>query len=448
MGPDCRSVSFVVAAALCVLCACQSSVTRSAPEPVSVEAWNPSDGMTRKQLDAEIRRFAQSFAAKLNQFFEDVRESDLTPDERRHVVLAQTRANNSVINIAIGDNAVTNLLDMLVLATLSRMVAEKDDTADSYGAARAAALVDMTRVLEADIWGLSDQVLTGQQQAELKSLIVDWRADNPGLDNIYHIRFGSFPGVDAGDLAEVQRDGGLLSQFARTADAAEELSELGERTLFFSKFAPHLISLQVQATVYDVMRQPEVQESLKNANNVAQTIERLPESRLEFVDQLLKGIAVERAALFANIVDEQASISQLLTDLKPVLESAVLLTANVNETMQAAERTAVAVNLDLGGDSTGTGGESTGVDIGAYQQLVIESATTVVELRLLIESLHTLADSQLINDGIPPAFQSVRDEIDYFLHRFFILLLTAIVVFFGTLYLYRHARYHYHRPRS
>jgi hypothetical protein len=239
----------------------------------------------------------------------------------------------------------------------------------------------------------------------------------------------------------VQRSGGLVAQFARTVDTAEALAELGERLLFYMEFAPFLFSLQAQYTAYAIMRQPEVQESVTSANNLARVIEQLPDTRLEFIDQLLEGIAVERAALLNDIVNEQASISQLLTDLKPVLESAAVLTANLNEIMLSAERTAVAVNLDMGG-------ESTELDIGAYRQLMIESAPTVIELRQMVESLNNLAQSQLINDGIPPALLSVREEIDYLLHRFFVLLGLMIVIFFGVLFLYRHGNYRYHRKQT
>ncbi len=445
MIPARRPLIFILTTALCVLCGCQIATTR--PESVTAEAWDPSAsmtdssaGMTRQQLDAEVRRFALRFAAKTTGFFESYRETDLTPDQRLYAVRSQARANNAAMTIAIGNNPVSNILDMLVLTTLARIQAESD-AVDIYGDARAAQLVEILQALETDIWGLAGSVLTEKQQEILKSLIADWRPNNSDMRSIWLVRFGSFSGADAAEVAEVQRTGGLVSQFARTADAAEALNGLGERLLFYMEFAPFLFSLQAQYTAYEVMRQPEVQESVTNANNMARTIERLPEARLEFIDQLLEGIAVERAALLSDIVNEQASISQLLTELKPVLESAAVLTANVNETMQSAERTALAVNLDMGG-------ESAELDIGAYQQLVIESATTVIELRQLVESLDNLAQSQLINDGIPPAFLSVREEMDYFLHRFFVLLGLTILIFFGVLFLYRHGNYKYNRKQT
>lgn len=431
-----RQVAVIVAAAMCTLCACQSAVTRAAPETVSVEVQRDSTGMTRQQLDAEIRRYAMRFGAQVTGFLESTRETNLTPDQRLHAVRSQVRANNAMMTIAIGENPVTNLLDMLVVTSLERMHVE-NSAADRFDELRGAQVVEILRALEADIWSIADAVLTGEQQETLKSLLVDWYTNNAGQSSIWLVRFDSFAGAEADEVAEVQRSGGLVSQFARTADAAEELNELGERLLFYMEFAPFLYSLQAQYTAYEVMRQPEVQESVTNANNLARVLEGLPDARLEFVDQLLEGIAVERAALIDDIVDEQTSISQLLTDLRPVLESAVLLTTNVNEAVQSAERTAVAVNLDMGG-------ESADVDIGDYQQLVTESAATVVELRQLVEALEKLAQSQLVSDGIPPAFQSVKDEINYFLRHFFVLLALTIVLFFGVLFLYRHGRRKYH----
>jgi hypothetical protein len=438
MSPNRRPAKLVFTLAVCLLCACQGAATKSTSEPVRLQTHDSSAGMTRQQLDSELRRFAQRYVSKLTQFFEEERAGELTPKQRREAVLSELRVTNAAIAIAIGDNSVTNLLDMLVLTTLMRMVAEREAAA-LYSDDRAAELVNITRKLETDAWKLSADVLTTSQQAELKDMIKAWREDNPSQIYVTRVRFSSFSGDGADDLAEVQRTGGLLSQFARAADEVEELRLFGERLLFYMDFAPYLYALHAESTVYDILMQSEIQDTLGSINGMAGTIERLPDSRLEFIDQLLEGISVEREALLTGIVDEQAGISQLLSDLRPVLESAAVLAANLNQTMQAVERTADAVNLDMGGE---------GADIGSYQLLAIESATTVVELRQLVESLETLSRSQLINEQVPPAFETLRQEFRGAFNRFFTLAAFTIILFFVALYLYRRASYKYRSPRA
>ena len=433
-----RTIVFSLAA-LFILSSCQTAPKRSEQAPVSVNLSGSADGMTREQLEGEVRRFALRFASALNQFFEDVRETELTPYDRRRIVLAQTKMNTSLVDIAIGENAVTSLLDMLVLTSIARATAEKE-AADLYGDDTAMVLINLLHPLEADIWEISDRVLTEQQQSQLKSLIDDWLQANTGRLQIYYVRFGSFTGVDAAELADVQQSGGLLAEVSRVVDTAEELERLGQRMLFYFEFAPLLTTLQAQSTIYEIMRQPEIQDSLSGAQSFARTVEELPDARLAFVDQLLEGIAAERAALMNDIVSEQATIRQVLADLRPLIEATAQVSENVSVTMQSIERTADAVNLDM--SPAEQGGE--GQDIGVYRDLAIESAKTALELRQLVESLETLAGSEAVNRSVTPAFQTVRDEIDYFMHRLFVLLMITIVIFFGALFLYRHGVHRYH----
>ena len=425
---------------LACLCACLGPATRSSQESVRVQGDDPSEGITRDQLDEEIRRFARRYTAKVTGFYRLARMEDNSPEERLRLSLVQLEANRAAIGIAIGENPVTNLLDMLVLSTLTRMMAE-DAAIDYFGDERGTDLIGDMRALETDIWILSDRVLTPSQQDVLRDRIDEWRAQNPDQTFVYQVRFGSFSSYGDTGLDRIERTGGLVAQFARTADAAEEFRRLGDRLMFYLDSAPSMVSLQTQTVVYEFLRQPELQETLGNANSAAETIEGFPQARLAFIDQLFDRLAAERIALLSGIAGEQDSISRLLADMQPVLESASLLTANLSETMSSVERTAIATNLHMGG-----GREAT--DIGSYRQLAVESAITVAELRGLIDSLDALVRSEAVDSRMPTAFQTVRDEIDYFLHRLFVLLMLSIAVFFAGLFLYRHARYKYHRSSN
>lgn len=432
--------AIAISVAALILCACQSVQTQPQQSRAAVGSLDTADGMTRQQLDAEVRRFAQRYSSKLTQFFDAQRQGDVSPAERRRLTIVQLEVNNAAIGIAIGDNPITNLLDMMVLATLTRMMSE-EVAVDYHGEEGAAVMLDFAEKLEKDIWTIADSVLTPEQQGQLMDLIEAWRAENREQYYVYQVRFGSFSRADAEELVEIEKTGGLLSQFARTVDEVDELRLFGERLLFYLQFAPYLTNLQAQVFVYDVLAQPEINESLVSANSVARTIEALPESRLAFVDQLVEGVGAERRAIIQDILGQQATFSQLLSDFRPIVESAAELAGHLNETTQTIERTATAVNLDLGGPP----GEP--MDVGAYQGLVAESARTVVELRQLVASLDALVHSQTINQQLPPAFDTLQAELDDVVNRFFVLAIATIVIYFIALYGYKRFVHPYRRRR-
>jgi len=437
-GIPLRTLSIIILISL--LCACQSAAVRTEPETVSIQASDTTEGMTREQLDSAVRRFAQSYSSLLARFYEEVRVSrDLTPEQRRRVINYQVASTTAAVGIAMGNNPVTNLLDMMVLASLGRMEAEKASTMGFYNEDQVADLQRVTRKLEQNIWNVSNDVLTTQQQALLKARIEAWAEEHPDFSYFFRVRFSEFAGIETGGLGDVERTGGLLSQFGRTLDEVEEVRLLGERLMFYLDFAPYLTSMRAEQVLYDLLQQPELQQTLDSTNRFVLAVERLPDARFEAINQMLAGIAMERKALFNDIVNQQSTISQTLSDFRPVLESASVMATHLNEMTQSLERTATAVNLDLGGPA----GEP--IDIVAYQRLVTESATTLKELRLLVE---TLARTQLVNQHLPPTVDVIQDEINDAVLRIFLLTMLTIVVFFVALYLYRRATHNYGHVRE
>jgi len=432
-----RLIKITIISTVCLMCACQSGVTRTQPEAVKVESALPAEGMTAEQLDSAVRRFAQRYSSLLTAFYINVRAGEMTPELRRHVVNSQLESSSAAVSIAMGKNPAMNLLDMLVLTTLSRMEAEQVQTAGRYNEEQSATLLRITHKLERDIWGVSDDVLTTQQQADLKALIDTWREENPGHFFIFRVRFSEFSAVDSGSLGDIERTGGLVAQYARTLDEVEAIRQLSERLMFYLDFAPYLASMRAETVVYNILQQPETQQTLDSTHRFALAVEQLPNARFKAINQFMGGLAEERRALINDIVDQQATISKTLSDLHPVLETASVMAAHVNDTTAAIERTARAVNLDLGGPP----GEP--IDLVAYQGLIAESRATVLEIRLLADTFENLSNSQLVKQQLPPAFEDFQAEIDDVVHRVFALLILTIIVYFVSLSLYRRATHGY-----
>ena len=142
--------------------------------PVS-DSGQPGVITTRQQLEEQVRRFADRYIKRMSIAFDRMRQFPLTPAQYESVQNWETMANTSVVDIAIGSNAVTNLLDMMVLTTYSRMVIEDYWVPERFGNETGRPLLDASHALEKDIWNLADAVLPPELQSEMQAMIRNYR---------------------------------------------------------------------------------------------------------------------------------------------------------------------------------------------------------------------------------------------------------------------------------
>jgi hypothetical protein len=395
-----------------------------------VSSIEPVDGVsgdtTREELQADVMRFADRFSAQLVQIAEQIRYADDGSVRRVDALIFQYAAQAAPLDVAMGRNPVTNLMDMMVMTTLARHTAADYWTAEVDDPEQAQVLLETVARLERDIWAVSGKVLTDDQQVGMRQLIEAWREEHPGVRNIWRIRFSAFSGQRAAELREVQRTGGLMGQLSRSVDAVEEMQEYGERLLHYLQRAPELARLQGEWAVYEVLDQPEIQAVIRDsdrlalvAEQLAALAERLPGEQFAAVDQVMDRLSSERTQLFEDILAEEPRIRATIGDLTELLGLVSVISANVKETTESFERTAAALNLDL----TPTGSEP--VNIQDYIALVRESAGAAVEVRRIVDAV----------DG-----RAVDQELDQLLDRAFIYVLISITVFFVALFGYRMAR--------
>ena len=103
--------------------AAQQRTERVVVAPVS-DSSQPGVITTRQQLEEQVRRFADRYIKRMSIAFDTMRKYPLTPAQFESVQNWETMSSTSAVDIAIGSNAVTNLFDMMVLTTYSRMVIE------------------------------------------------------------------------------------------------------------------------------------------------------------------------------------------------------------------------------------------------------------------------------------------------------------------------------------
>jgi len=381
-------------------------------------------GMTREELEAHVRRFADRYITRIAVAVNTVALELTTAKQMYFMQDWKTVSYAAIVDVAIGPDAVTSLLDMMVLTKLSRIVVEDfwipEHMTQAVGEeASAQFLQTFYDLLEDDIWTIADDVLTQTQQDELEALVIEWRAENPDQNYPWYVRLSNFSGQRAASLNAVKQSGGLLKEVARAREAAEEMQAFGERILFYLQRAPMLTSGQFEGTINDVLSGPEVSNLLANTDRFVESIERLvvvieslPGGRLAAVDQLMDRIAEEREGLLLSMADAEPSIRALLAQLLPVLE--------------AIERTVEATNVK---DPDGKP-----FDVNEYRALVQESAATAAEMRQLMDSIAVIMAG---GDELEPLVSGLVEIETAVLNRFFMQMVILIFILFAALIAYR-----------
>jgi hypothetical protein len=376
-------------------------------------------GMTRAELEDHVRRFADRYFTRIAIATNELAQNTTSDEHASLMHDWKAVSQTAVVDIAIGPNAVTNLLDMMALTRLSRLVVENYWVPEVFGEELGSEFQRAFVDLENDIWTVADDVLTQRQQDDLGVLVDDWHAENPDQYYPWYIRLSNFSGQRAASLAAVQRSGGMLKEVARAREAAEEIQAFGERVLFYLQRAPMITSNEFESGIGDVLNRPQVARLLDDTarfvtsvDRLVQMIEDLPEERLAIVDQFMDRLADERLAMFRDVSDVEPGLRQVLTDLQPALDSL----ERIMELSKLKDP------------------DSRPFDVNEYRALVADSAVTAAELRLLVQSATALlagvSDARPLVDAIVEAEKTVADRVFY-------QLVTLIFIFFITLLLYR-----------
>ncbi|NIS91041.1 MAG: hypothetical protein GTN98_13350 [Woeseiaceae bacterium] len=413
-----RNLATVIVAALLVSCAGTDEQPRQlVVAPLGSSGATTGVGMTREELEDNVRRFADRYFTRIALATREI--GDESEELKRLMHEWRTVSLSAIVDIAIGANAVTNLLDMMTVTRLSRLVVESHWIPEVIGEELGAGFLQAYVDLENDIWAVADDVLTAEQQEDLRVLIDGWHAENPKQYFPWYVRLSNFSGQRAASLAAAQQTGGMLREVARAREAAEEIQAFGERVLFYLQRAPMITTNEFESAAANVLQNPEVTTIVDNmdrfvtaVDQLVQLVDQLPEERLALVDQFMDRVAMEREALLQDISEAPPEFREALQDLQPVMESLERIIAMSKEKDPDAQP----------------------FDINEYRLMVEQAAVTAAELRLLNQSItEVLANSQNLNPLVDALVAAERQIVG----RFMLQMAGLIVVFFIILLGYR-----------
>ena len=384
-----------------------------------------------QELNLSVMRFADEYVGRVREAMMRFQATETSPEARLAAQDWKLQQADAAYTIASGPSPVTNALDMVVLATLSRMVLEDTWMQDSYSE-RGRKVDEMQRQLEQDTWLLVKDVLTEEQKVQLRDLIAKWRSEHPEVRQVAYVHFQEFAKeMVASDAGSTQHSGNLFSMIgldplANLDPAVREITQtrqLAERAIYYLQRTPGLVDMHVDRLTYSLAVMPETKALLTDLNRaslVGSAADRLATSLPQVLDQ-------QRAALVADLMravnDQNAAIGALSRDLRSTLEAGTETANALHSTLETLDR----ITARLKTPPVGRQGPSKPFDINDYTALMREAAATTRELDTLAQRLDsTVPAVRAVTQDAAGHVNSIVDHL--FWQALFLILITIVAV--------------------
>jgi hypothetical protein len=410
-----RSLRCKVALGVAVFCLFGCSTIR--------QAFHAGDRATKRTEQLQVlqlrnMRFADEYVGSI---IEPIRHFQASTDNAADRLAAQNwmlSQATAAYTIASGPSPVVNEVDMVVLATLSRMVIEDAWVSERFGE-RAAPLRDAYRRLEPLALNLAKIDLPADQIAELQHVIAEWRAQNPHVTAIAYVHFRDVansirrPTAGGADSLSGIFTALGLDPFSGLDPAVREIAhtrELAERTIYYAQRVPNLLDMQVERLTYELATMPEMTRLLANADRVAGAAS----TTGRVVGELPSLLTREREAAIRQFMEavtiETAHTRQLVTELRGALDAGTETSTSLNTTIRSFDQLMARFEQP---NPAGAGPQAPGrpFDIREYTAAAAEITRTANELQALVAGVER--GSPALTQAADRATVTLQNVVDH-----------------------------------
>ena len=430
---------FVLALAQCLLVAVVgcSTMQRFLPQEESKQR-----AAQLQELQLKVMRFADDYTGRIRDPIESLDLSSTPPEIRLRAQNWRVGQATAAYTIASGANPTINALDMIVLATLSRMVVE-DRPIDDYGL-RAQALLDAHRHLEQQSWTLVEGVLNAEQTTDLRTLIDKWRAEHPQAVTVTQVRVADFAALELRRGNEQHTSGTLfgfigldpLSNLDPAVRELEQTRQLAERTIYYLQRSPTLLDMEIERLVYQLAAMPETERTLAGVDRLSLAAEAIG----KLSNRAPEIIASERHAIIAELTAalhaEQDRLQPLLVDIRDVLNAGTQTSQSVTGTVTALDAFVARFQPVESAVTATPSAQKRPFDITEYAATARDLAAAAERVQALLLQLDS--SSKDVERIAHAATQEVNSVIDHAFQRAIVLILVlgAVAVLGALLYRY------------
>jgi hypothetical protein len=399
-------------------------------------------------LQNEVMRFADNYAVSVAQAVDDYLARTTNADTRLEAVRWKLSQATAAFIDATGPNPALNALDLVVLATVSRMVMEHE--VERFGP-EALPWLEQHKKLEAMAWLAVSRALKPGQQQELKDLIQEWRRQNPDIRYVGATRLQELAtAVGKAPQAMARGPNSIFSLLFLdpmagldpTAEAIAEARQFAERAMYYSQRMPNLLNWQVQLLGLQLADQPEIRQALadtdrfsRSSESFAQLANRLPtlleEERKAAIQQVLDGMATERTNWLAEFTSRDPQISEFMAQTRQTLlaasDTAVCIDA-ATKSLQELVRT-VSGPPAVAAPGGGTGPTGRPFDVKEYGEAAGQISSAAKDLNTLLVNLKQSApalNSEVTSGGTQMLRQAFWLGLIWLVALFVVLVLAGL----------------------
>lgn len=390
------------------------------------------------QLQSRNMRFADMYVGSLIENTHRLELAAADPLLRYRISGWLLAEANAAYAYASAENAIAGTLDLITLATISRMVVEDGGTEQFRD--QADELLAVQRDLEALAWQLADGVLTPQQQDDLRRLLADWRVRHPEATNAPFVRFQEFAAVGTSGGAnkgKLTLPSSLISlvgldPMAGLDPAVRQVEQsrlLAERALYYAQRIPVIMDLQLDRSVNRLAAGPESQRLQANAASLTDSAARFA----AVAEALPATIASEREALIEQLnqtlVAQAETLRPLLAEMRGTLEAGSVAAQQVDAATRSLDAFVARFERKPG--------EPPGkpFDVTEYGRAAADIGRAANELRVLLDATGSAAPK--LGAALGAGASQGRELVDYFFVRVAWLIGLLCAGLLATLLLYR-----------
>jgi hypothetical protein len=276
-----------VACVVCMGCANRPKLI-STPPPTTMQS---ESGIQAAELQQALTAFVDRFMPAVAEACDYIESNVTSPEARASAKARKIGAAMAAMKNAVNPNPYAGLLDMAVMVTLLRDVADTPAAKKLYGpyGQRFAATMELQK---SEIWALAAQFVTEAQLQELQQSIATWRASHPNSEYVAFVRMSDFPETKQlkSEQVSAKRPNSVfgllfLDPLSNLDPAVREFGrsrQLAERAFFYLQRMSIVMAWQIDLTYAQMMAAPEVQTTIKSAAAFSGSTTRFADASQDF----------------------------------------------------------------------------------------------------------------------------------------------------------------------